>query len=155
MTQVLQALRTDRLTWLSRLLSLTGLALSSYLAYTYLRHQVPVCSTSNGCEVVAHSKYARPSGIPMPLFGMAGYLLLFVTACMRGERARMWGMVLTVCAIAASAGLTYLELNVIHAICYWCVGSATCAALHVIVNSARYVRGEPHIGQRRPVLVNP
>lgn len=149
-TSRLEALRTDRLTWLSRALSLTGLLIASYLAYTYLRHQVPLCSSSNGCEKVANSDYARPGGVPMPLFGVAGYLLLFVTACIRGERARAAGMVLTVFAIAASATLTYLELNVIHAVCYWCVASATCAALHVVVNSARFVRGEPDLGP--PVL---
>ena len=52
-------------------------------------------------------------------------------------------MVFTVLAIGASIGLTYIELNVIHAICYWCVASATCALFHVVVNSTRYVRGEP------------
>jgi len=45
--------------------------------------------------------------------------------------------------------LTYLELGVIHAVCYWCVSSAVCAALHVIVNSTRYVRGDPGTDQRR------
>ena len=55
-------------------------------------------------------------------------------------------MVFTVLAIGASIGLTYIELNVIHAICYWCVASAVCAFLHVIVNSTRYVRCEPVLG---------
>jgi uncharacterized membrane protein len=140
---------TDKLTWLSRALSLTGLAISAYLAYTYLRDQGPVClgGSHGGCLQVEQSRYARPGGIPMPLFGGAGYLMLFITACMRGQRARTAGMVLTVVAIVTSLILTYLEVAVIHAICYWCVGSATCAALHVIVNSARYVRGEPSVGR--------
>lgn len=141
--------RTDKLTWLSRALSLSGLAISTYLAYTYLRDQGPICigGAHGGCLQVEQSRYARPDGIPMPLFGVAGYLMLFITACMRGQRARTAGMVLTVIAIATSITLTYLEVAVIHAICYWCVGSATCAALHVIVNSTRYVRGEPSAGQ--------
>lgn len=139
---------TDKLTWLSRLLSLCGLAISSYLAYTYLRHQVPVCSTSDGCAVVARSDFARPYGIPLPLAGVLGYGLLLVSACTPGQRARAVGMVLTVAAISVSALLTYLELNVIHAVCYWCVASAICAALHVVVNSARYVRGEPQPAAR-------
>ena len=66
------------------------------------------------------------------------------------QRARAAGMVFTVLAIGASIGPTYIELNVIHAICLWCVGSATCALFHVIVNSTRYVRGEPVPGQRIP-----
>ena len=135
-------LSADKLTWLSRLLSLTGLVISGYLAYTYLRNQAPVCSGSNGCEIVAQSSYARPFGVPLPLLGVTGYLLLFVTACTAGPRALAVGMVLTVAAIATSLALTYLELAVIHAVCSWCVASAICAALHVVVNSTRYVRGE-------------
>jgi uncharacterized membrane protein len=52
--------------------------------------------------------------------------VLFITACPPGQRARAAGMVFTVLAIGASIGLTYIELNVIHAICYWCVASAVC-----------------------------
>ncbi|HSD76241.1 MAG TPA: vitamin K epoxide reductase family protein [Solirubrobacteraceae bacterium] len=141
----MHALRADKLTWTSRALSLTGLAISAYLAYSYLRHQAPVCSTSSGCEIVASSDYARPGGVPLPLAGVAGYLLLFITACMPGQRARTAGMLLTVAAISASAVLTYLELEVIGAVCLWCVASAVCASLHVVVNSARYVRGEPGV----------
>jgi uncharacterized membrane protein len=154
-------LRTDKLTWLSRALSLTGLGISSYLAWTYLHHTAPVCTITHGCAAVEHSKWARPDGIPLPLFGMLGYTLLFVTACLRGQRARTAGMVLTVGAISLSLCLTYLELNVIHAVCIWCVSSATCAALHVVVNSTRYVRGEPNIpprnrrGGRPPLEPNP
>jgi len=142
-------LATDKLTWLSRLLSLTGLGISCYLAYTYLHHEAPVCLAGlRGCEKVEQSSYARPGGIPMPLFGVLGYLALFATACMRGQRARAAGMVLTVCAIATSLCLTYLEVEVIHALCYWCLSSATCAALHVVVNSTRFLRGEPRFPNR-------
>jgi hypothetical protein len=39
----------------------------------YVRHQAPVCAGgSHGCLKVQQSRYARPGGIPMPLFGMAG-----------------------------------------------------------------------------------
>ncbi len=150
----------DKLTWLSRALSLTGLAISTYLAYTYLNHQAPVCvAGSQGCLKVEQSSYAWPAGIPMPLFGIAGYLLLFTSACLRGQRARAAGMILAVFAIAVSLALTYLEINVIHAICYWCVASAICAALHVVVNSTRFVRGEPparsHGGALKPVARSP
>ena len=137
-------LRTDKLTWLSRGLSLTGLAIAAYLTTVYLEHVPPACfGGSGGCVTVQHSSYAHLAGIPLPLFGLLGYAMLFISACLPGQRARTAGMVFTVFAIAASAVLTYLELNVIHAICYWCVASAACASCHVVVNSIRYVRGEP------------
>ncbi len=138
-------LRTDKLTWLSRALSLTGLAIAAYLTTVYLQDVPPVCANSGGCVTVQHSQYANLAGIPLPVFGLIGYALLFVTACLPGQRARTAGMVFTVLAIAASVVLTYIELNVIHAVCIWCVASATCALLHVFVNSARYVRGEPNL----------
>jgi uncharacterized membrane protein len=141
-----RVMRTDKLTWLSRALSLTGFAIASYLTTVYLEHVPPVCfGGSSGCVTVQHSSYAHLAGIPLPLFGLAGYALLFTSACLPGQRARTAGMAFTVFAISASAVLTYLELNVIHAICYWCVASAVCATFHVIVNSIRYVRGEPKL----------
>ena len=136
-------LRTDRLTWISRALSLTGFAIAAYLTTVYLADVPPVCATSGGCVTVQHSAYANIADIPLPVIGLCGYTLLFITACLPGQRARTAGMVFTMLAISASVVLTYLELNVIHAICIWCVASASCALLHVIVNSARYVRGEP------------
>lgn len=148
-------LKTDGLTWLSRALSLVGLMIASYLTFMYLRDAAPICiggASHSGCLTVEQSRYAHVDGIPLPIFGMFGYLMLLLTACMKGQRARTAGMLFTVMAISASICLTYLELNVIHAVCIWCVSSATCATLHVIVNSSRYVRGEPRVAPRMPVL---
>jgi uncharacterized membrane protein len=142
-------LRTDWLTWLSRALSLSGLLIAGYLTTVYVKHIPPVCGPLGGCVTVQHSSYAHVLGIPLPVFGLLGYTLLFITACLPGQRARTAGMVFTVVAISASILLTYIELNVIHAVCIWCVASASCALFHVIVNSARYVRGEPRIAVLR------
>jgi uncharacterized membrane protein len=144
MRSLIAYLRTDTLTWLSRTLSLVGLGISAYLCFTYLQHTSPLCLVGgNGCTTVEWSRYARPYGFPLPIFGLIGYTMLFTSACLKGQRARTAGVVLAFVAIAASACLTYLELEVIHAVCIWCVSSATCATLHVFVNSARFVRGEP------------
>lgn len=140
-----RVLRTDKLTWLSRALSLTGFGLAAYLTTVYMQDVAPVCAGSGGCVTVQHSQYANLAGVPLPVLGLMGYALLFITACLPGQRARAAGMVFTVIAISASLVLTYLELYVIHAICIWCVASATCAFFHVIVNSARYLRGEPDL----------
>lgn len=137
--------QTDKLTWLSRALSLLGFGIAAYLTTVYLQDAPPLCGTSGGCATVQHSQYAHLAGIPLPVLGLVGYGLLFITACLPGQRARTAGMVFTVLAITASLALTYIELYVIHALCLWCVGSATCAAAHVLVNSTRYVRGEPEL----------
>jgi uncharacterized membrane protein len=136
-------IRTDKLTWLSRALSLTGFVIAAYLTTVYLRDVPPLCGGSGGCVTVQHSQYANIGGVPLPVIGLIGYASLFVSACLPGQRARTAGMLFTMLAIAASVVLTYIELNVIHAVCIWCVASATCAFFHVIVNSARFVRGDP------------
>ncbi len=151
-----KVVRTDKLTWLSRALSLTGFGIAVYLTTVYMKDVPPLCVGSSGCVTVQHSQYANLAGMPLPIFGLIGYALLFCTACLPGERARAAGMLFTVFAIAASAVLTYIELSVIHAVCIWCVASATCAFFHVIVNSVRYVRGEPGAAQGRegPSAIN-
>ncbi len=138
-----RVLHVDNLTWISRALSLAGFGIAAYLTSVYVVHVAPTCVSGGGCVTVQHSKYAHIVGIPLPAIGLLGYGVLLLAACLPGQRARAAGMALTVFAICTSLGLTYLELNVIHAICVWCVASATCAALHVVVNSTRYVRGEP------------
>jgi uncharacterized membrane protein len=145
-----QMIHAENLTWLSRALSMTGFAIAAYLTTVYLRHVPPLCGGSGGCVTVQHSHYAHLAGIPLPLFGLVGYALLFVTACLPGQRARTAGMFFTMLAISASVVLTHIELNVIHAVCIWCVASAICALLHVIVNSTRYVRGDPASVPARP-----
>ena len=93
-------MRTDKLTWLSRALSLTGFAIAAYLTTVYLQDLPPACfGGSTGCATVQHSSYAHLAGIPLPLFGLVGYALLFVSACLPGQRARTAGMVFTVVAV--------------------------------------------------------
>lgn len=116
------------------LLSLFGLGISTYLSYKYLTHSTIVCfGGAKGCETVQFSPYAYVFGIPVPLLGVAGYLLLFLLSLVR-----LWGgtsksqKILAGQALFASslvgtlysAYLTYLELFVIYAICTWCVLSA-------------------------------
>jgi hypothetical protein len=99
--------RTDKLTWLSRALRLTGFAIAAYLTTVYLQDIPPACfGGSTGCVTAQRSSYAHVAGIPLPLFG----------TCRLRAVVRTAGMVFTVVAVGASALLTYVELNVIHAI---------------------------------------
>ena len=110
-------------------LALAGLFVSLYLWL----HKLGVigvlqCGTG-GCDTVQASPYSNFLGIPVALYGVIGYAVLFalsLVAAQRPDVARLG----TGLAILASLGflfaayLTALELFVIHAICRWCVGSA-------------------------------
>ncbi|MCF6191965.1 MAG: vitamin K epoxide reductase family protein, partial [Candidatus Hydrothermae bacterium] len=87
------------------------------------------CGGSAGCEVVQTSPYAVFLGIPVPVWGLVGYSLLFVLAFATVQwphlagRLDRWMMGLSSLALLFSLYLTALELWVIHAICRWCVAS--------------------------------
>ena len=77
------------------------------------------------------SRWAVFLGLPVALYGVVGYLLIFVVAVVALRPAalaeRRWNALLaglSTIGVLFTAWLTYLELFVIHAICRWCVGSA-------------------------------
>jgi len=88
------------------------------------------CGTG-ACETVQTSRWAVFLGLPVALYGVVGYLLIFVVAVVALRPAalaeRRWNALLaglSTIGVLFTAWLTYLELFVIHAICRWCVGSA-------------------------------
>jgi uncharacterized membrane protein len=114
------------------LLSLLGLFVSAYL-YLYKIGRIGTLACGTGaCETVQASAWSRFAGVEVALIGMVGYaaLLLVSLASLQPALAtRRWPS--TLLAALAGAGvaftvyLTYIELFVLHAICRWCVGSAT------------------------------
>lgn len=113
------------------LLSLVGVFVSSYL-YLYKIGKIGTmaCGTG-GCETVQTSEWARFLGIEVSLLGLLGYLGLFLVALagLQPPLVARRGVALLLVAmsglgVAFALYLTVLEVFVIHAICYWCVGSA-------------------------------
>lgn len=121
-------------------LAVLGIAISAYLAWVQAAGVEPVCvAGGDGCQTVQSSRYAAVMGVPMPVFGLAGYAGLLVAACLKGEAGAYLGLLLALTGTLFSAYLTYLEIFEIGAICQWCVASAlimaaalACAALRVV-----------------------
>ena len=114
------------------LLSLLGLFVSAYL-YLYKIGRIGTLACGTGaCETVQSSVWSRFAGVEVALIGVIGYgalLLVSLASLQAALTGRRWPAVLL--AVLAGGGvaftvyLTYIELFVIHAICRWCVGSAT------------------------------
>jgi uncharacterized membrane protein len=112
------------------LLSLAGLFISAYL-YLYKIGKIGSLACGAGdCETVQLSPWSRFAGLEVALIGALGYaglLAVSLAALQPALAGRRWPSTL----LAALAGigvlftiyLTYLELFVIHAICWWCVAS--------------------------------
>ena len=119
------------------LLALVGLMLAIYLTmYHYGLVGSLACGGSGECEKVQGSRYADFLGLPVALYGVAGYLALLIVALagLQGRGAdsptpsRLLAL-LSGIGVLFTLYLTYLELFVIHAICKWCVGSAVIIVL--------------------------
>jgi uncharacterized membrane protein len=105
-------------------LAIVGLAAAAYLAITKLAGTPPVCGPLQGCETVANSQYSEWFGIPVAVFGVGLSIALSVLSAawwrMADRRALLGAYALGLLGCIVVAGLTYLELFVIHAVCIYC-----------------------------------
>ncbi len=121
---------------ISLALSLLGLFDALYLLWTYISPSRPMVCIGGGCDAVRASAYAYPRGLPMPVFGVAGYvliiLLIVAEPLVSTALARLTRYALacgTAFGLVFSAYLDYLQGFVIHAYCAWCVTSGVIMAV--------------------------
>lgn len=122
-------------------LAVLGLGISTYLTLTHYARKSIVCAGLGECDYVNSSQYASVAGIPVSVLGILMYAGLLAAALAWAWRHQSealpvvyWGMAL---AGAGYAGyLTYVELGILHAICVWCVASATVLAVSLVVSTA-------------------
>jgi uncharacterized membrane protein len=112
------------------LLALVGAFVALYLTL-YKFGVIGVLSCNIGsCESVNTSRWATFLGLPVAAWGLGTYIVILALALagLQGvaplQTARATAAI-TAWGVLFSAWLTYLELFVIHAICMWCVISAT------------------------------
>jgi uncharacterized membrane protein len=120
---------------LNALLVLTalGLGIAAYLTYVALWEDGNAFCTGIGdCKRVQQSDYARVGGAPVAALGLAMYVGLLAMLSLRrwrpsvlSRQLAVWTIALALGGVIYSAYLTWLELAVIHAICAWCIASAT------------------------------
>jgi uncharacterized membrane protein len=55
-----------------------GLVASAILAVDYVRPVPVFCSEGGGCDALKHTALAMPLGVPMPFFGLLGFLAVGV-----------------------------------------------------------------------------
>lgn len=106
--------------------SLAGLLVSAFLVYEYHFAASVVCPIGVGCDIVRTSPYSSFFGISIPVLGVAFYLGMATLAIIQSQKSNQ-KLVIRLLFLGAIAGvgfgtyLTFLELFVIKAICFWCV----------------------------------
>ena len=117
---------------LMALVALIGVFVSLYLTLYKLGIIGTLACGTGSCERVQLSKWGDFLGIPVAAWG-AGYYGLVLVLSVVGIQDRFADsrrlttalVLLTGWGVLFTFWLTYLELFVIHAVCRWCVGSAT------------------------------
>jgi protein-disulfide isomerase len=145
--------------------AIVGAGVSAYLLVEYLGNSGGICLTGTGCDEVRLSQFAYPLGIPMPLYGLAFYLVTASVAWRSHDPSPIAGVAprvilatLGLVGVAVAAVLTGLEAFVIRAYCTWCLLQAG-AALLLAVSAVRLLRpaaelpaasrpGRPHASHR-------
>lgn len=139
------------LTIASTILAMVGLGLSSYLTYVHYNIDALVCGTG-GCEVVQASKYSEMFGLPIALFGVimfVGLLAGIVAREILHEYADLIStgmLVVLLTAVIYWAYLSYLEANVIHAWCQWCIATSLVTVTMLVVEGIRWYQSYTELG---------
>jgi uncharacterized membrane protein len=126
--------------WAPVVLAAGGVLVSGYLSVKRFTGGNLACTRWAECDVVNNSVYAKIYGVPVAFIGLAGYLVIMclAMASLQTEGATQrrllaLGFLLALGGFGFSGYLTYLEIYVIEAICFWCVVSAILITLLTIV----------------------
>lgn len=133
-------------------LTLLGVGISMYLTlYHWGWIGTLQCGlNASSCQIVQASSYSQFLGLPVALWGGGWYLALgglAATRYFKTEPSPGWRWVLGGLAwvgLLFTLYLTYLELFVLHALCWWCVVSAM-----LVVGLFVLIRPWPQISQHK------
>jgi uncharacterized membrane protein len=124
-------------------LALAGIFISLYLTLFKLGVIGELTCSIGSCETVNTSKWSTFLHLPVAAWGLLFYAEVFVISVLgtmpRFENELFVSLILVVesaFGVLFSGWLTYLELAVIHAICIWCVTSATIVLAILLVSIA-------------------
>ena len=133
-------------------LSLIGVGIAGYLTWVHYGHLSVVClSGGGGCEKVQSSDYAELAGVPVALLGLIGYIgILGGVLLLPADEGKLASAFLALVGFGFSMYLTWAELFRIHAICQWCVASATIMTVLTVLTLTRLLRSEGPRTSARP-----
>ncbi|MBI5566260.1 MAG: vitamin K epoxide reductase family protein [Chloroflexi bacterium] len=108
-------------------LSVLGIFVSGYLTYIHYSGEPIICGGSNSCELVNASRYAFIGPIPVSALGLAAYITILILSLIKSDEERQWPAMLmfgvALIGVMFQWYLFYIEVAVLHALCYWCISS--------------------------------
>jgi uncharacterized membrane protein len=118
----------------SRMIAASFALAGTLIALYLLLHDLGLSSIAcpiAGCDTVQASVYSRWFNVPVAAFGLVAFVVLLALSLVGLFTNRAVGLPVRASLLSVSGlsllaylPLTYLELFVIHAVCFWCVTSS-------------------------------
>lgn len=135
--------------WLYRssvVLVILGLLVSIYMTIYKVTSNDSMCLGSGDCSAVNASRYSEVNGFPVAAIGMIGYVAILAALYFekrsdffqKNGTMLVFGMSLT--GFLFTLWLIYVELNLLHAICPFCVTSQVAMTIIFILAVIRLIR---------------
>lgn len=128
-------------------IAVIGLGDAAYLTYVHYHPAALICGSDaahSSCHTVQTSIWSKVGGIPVALLGLIGYLMLLGSLFLRGELGRATGFMVALIGFGFSMYLTFREAVSLHGTyCEWCLGSAACLTILMVLTGTRFLRGAP------------
>ena len=107
-------------TWI-QVLALFGIMLAVYLLWEQFSpttYQLCNINSVVNCNAVISGPVSKTFGLPTPLFGLVGYIVMFVAATSRWRKTLLG---VATGGLAFCAWIAYQELYILHVICPVCI----------------------------------
>jgi uncharacterized membrane protein len=85
------------------------------------------CSFESGCEAVTSSVYGKPLGIPLPIFGLAGFAAILGLTLVNRDSAGRIARWLAIAGAAVGISLIVVQFAVLERLCPLCLVADVCA----------------------------
>lgn len=115
------------------LLAFGGMADAAYLAQHELIGTPLICNIESlsDCNTVASSSYSHLFGIPLAIYGVIFYAVLFTLAALEllifDRLLRRVIQIIALLGVVAEIGFTFIQVYLINALCMYCLASAAIA----------------------------
>ena len=136
--------------WATFVLACLGTLDAVYLLIYKLTGNNQMCLGNGGCHNVNFSPYSEMAGIPVSVYGILAYLAIIGILLMESkirpaqENGPLAIFGISLAGVAFEAYLTWLEVNVIKAICPFCVATMVIISLIFILAVIRLVKQTTH-----------
>ena len=137
---------TEKIFIVIRWLSIVGILLAIYLMYQQITlSPYSPCNINSfiNCNAVISGEVAKTFGIPTPLYGLVGYIAIFLAATF-GKKKLLLGIASG--GLAFCLWLAYVELFQLRVICPICI-ACQLIMLTIVILALRIVRKKDILSQ--------